>query len=144
MVSHVIFDASTPLTLAKAGNSCRCESPGGAASVLPSRSFGFVMPVSLRVQMLSGVLSNTAPTSTAATAAAKRFMAPSSRGVGPGRPAACGEAHRSVEQQADDGDPHERGEGDRGVEIRLRVHDDHAEARLRGDELADDGADDGG
>jgi hypothetical protein len=62
MVSHFTLVRSMPLIFAKAGKSCRWLSPGGAASSLPSRSLGFVMPVSLRVQMLSGVRSKTAPT----------------------------------------------------------------------------------
>lgn len=61
-MSPFTLAASIPLIFANAGKSCRCASPGGAASVLPSRSFGFTMPVSLRVQMLSGVRSNTALT----------------------------------------------------------------------------------
>ena len=62
MLSHFTLLASMPFRRAKAGKSWRWLSPGGAASSLPSRSFGFVMPVSLRVQILSGVRSKTAPT----------------------------------------------------------------------------------
>ena len=51
-----------PFTLAKAGNIWRWLSPGGAPSVLPSRSLGLASGLLLRLKMLSGVLSNTMPT----------------------------------------------------------------------------------
>src|SRR2546425_7783420 len=51
-----------PWSLANAGKSWRWASPGGAASVLPSRSFGVAMALDFHIHMLSGVLSKTAPT----------------------------------------------------------------------------------
>src|SRR5207249_430027 len=149
MLTHFTFVSSTPLSLAKAGKSWRCASPGGAARVLPSRSFGFAMPVSLRVQMFSGVLSNTAPTTlifapcairgitttaparpTSAPVVSTRRRAGRSRRVGPGSAPARGQAHDAIERQTDDRDPQQRPEGDGRVEIHLRVDDDHAEPRL--------------
>ena len=50
----------------------------------------------------------------------------------------------AVEQQPDDGNPDQRGERHRGVHAALGGDDDVAQALLRGDELADDGADHGG
>ena len=62
ILTHVTLAASMPLTLAKAGNIWRWLSPGGAPSVLPSRSLGLASGLLLRLKMLSGVLSNTMPT----------------------------------------------------------------------------------
>ena len=60
--TQVTLAASMPFTLAKAGNIWRWLSPGGAPSVLPSRSLGLASGLPLRLKMLSGVLSNTMPT----------------------------------------------------------------------------------
>ncbi len=62
MFTHVTLPWSIPCSLAKAGKTWRCPSPGGAPIVLPSRSLGRVIGASLRLQMLSGVLSKTMPT----------------------------------------------------------------------------------
>ncbi len=62
MLTHVTFAWSMPWSLAKAGKTWRWPSPGGAPIVLPSRSLGRVIGASFRLQMLSGVLSNTMPT----------------------------------------------------------------------------------
>ena len=51
-----------PWSFANAGKSWRWASPGGAASVLPSRSLGRVIPLDVHIQKLSGVWSNTTPT----------------------------------------------------------------------------------
>ena len=74
MLSHFTLLSSTPFSLAKAGNSWRWASPAGAASSLPSRSLGLTMPVSFRVQMFSGVRSNTAPTTLILAPCATRGM----------------------------------------------------------------------
>ncbi len=62
MFTHVTLVWSMPFRRAKAGNIWRCPSPGGAPTVLPSRSLGFVIGASLRLHTLSGLLSNTMPT----------------------------------------------------------------------------------
>src|SRR6059036_3912361 len=218
MFTHVTLDASIPWSFANAGKSWRWASPGGAASVLPSRSFGVTMPLDFHIHMLSGVLSKTAPTiftlapcatlgmTTAASArpmsarpvstlaiespepfesatkyaawsptanqfrakvtrcvdcapgtpsvaarirnatsvaSATRLIVSPSRRIRPGGPPARRQPDRAVEHQPDDRDPAERRKRDGRVQVRLGSHDDHAEAGLGGDELADDGPDDG-
>ncbi len=62
MLTHVTRLWSIPWSRAKAGNTCRWPSPGGAPTVLPSRSLGLVMGASFQLHTFSGVLSNTMPT----------------------------------------------------------------------------------
>src|SRR3989338_2256635 len=54
MFTHRTLLSSTPLILAKAGKSWRWESPGGAASVLPSRALGLGKAGCLRGPRLGG------------------------------------------------------------------------------------------
>ena len=60
--THVTLLSSIPLAFTNAGQTWRWLSPGGAAMVLPSRSFGLRIGLSLLEKTLSGVLSNTMPT----------------------------------------------------------------------------------
>src|SRR4030095_1401578 len=59
---HAPRVGSRPWSVARPGTPCRWPSPGGAPTVLPSRSLGLVMGASFQLHTLSGVLSNTMPT----------------------------------------------------------------------------------
>ena len=56
MFTHWIFALSMPAFFASAGNSFSAAAPGGEPTVLPSRSFGFEMPLAFLAMITKGAL----------------------------------------------------------------------------------------